>query len=203
KYTYDILSSFPDNMQSVEGFSLIGEAYTPGELAPLQLIVEGEHSVEQLRNSVSQEKLVHSIAEPIISEVDTNYYAYEIVLDINPYDREAMDFIPILKQIVTANTDNSNASWLAGQTALQHDQQQVIARDELLVMPVVLILIAILLLVYLRSITATIYLIGTVLLSYFSALGLGWLILHYLFGFDAIQGAIPLYAFVFLIALGE
>lgn len=203
KYTYDLLSSFPDNMQSVEGFSVIGEAYTPGELAPLQLIVEGEHSVEQLRNIISQEQLVHSVAEPVISDVDTNYYAYEIVLDINPYDREAMDFIPNLKEIVAAAAENSTSSWLAGQTALQHDQQQMITRDELLVMPVVLILIAILLLVYLRSITATIYLIGTVLLSYFSALGLGWLILHYLFGFEAIQGAIPLYAFVFLIALGE
>ena len=58
-------------------------------------------------------------------------------------------------------------------------------------------------LVYLRSITATAYLIGTVLLSYFSALGLGWVLLHYIFGVEAIQGFIPLYAFVFIVALGE
>jgi RND superfamily putative drug exporter len=42
-----------------------------------------------------------------------------------------------------------------------------------------------------------------VLLSFAAALGLGWIILHYFMGVDAIQGAIPLYAFVFLIALGE
>lgn len=60
-----------------------------------------------------------------------------------------------------------------------------------------------LLLIYLRSIVATIYLVGTVILSFFSALGLGWIIIHYVMGADAIQGAIPLYSFVFLVALGE
>ena len=44
---------------------------------------------------------------------------------------------------------------------------------------------------------------GTVILSYTAALGLGWFILHNFMGVEAIQGAIPLYAFVFLVALGE
>jgi RND superfamily putative drug exporter len=42
----------------------------------------------------------------------------------------------------------------------------------------------------------------TVIISYFSALGLGWVVIHYLFGADAIQGLIPLYTFIFLGALG-
>jgi RND superfamily putative drug exporter len=67
----------------------------------------------------------------------------------------------------------------------------------------VIAVIAILLLIYLRSLVAMIYLILTVILSYFSALGAGWLILHYLMDTSAIQGLIPLYAFVFLVALGE
>lgn len=64
-------------------------------------------------------------------------------------------------------------------------------------------IIALLLLVYLRSIVAMIYLIVTVVLSFFSALGAGWLLLHYGMDAPSIQGAIPLYAFVFLVALGE
>ena len=64
-------------------------------------------------------------------------------------------------------------------------------------------IIALLLLVYLRSIVAMIYLIVTVVLSFFSALGAGWILLHFGMGAPAIQGAIPLYAFVFLVALGE
>src|SRR5699024_1989872 len=50
---------------------------------------------------------------------------------------------------------------------------------------------------------ATAYLLGTVVFSYLSALGLGWIVLHYGFGVEEIQGLIPLYAFVFLVVLGE
>jgi len=55
----------------------------------------------------------------------------------------------------------------------------------------------------LRSLVAMVYLIATVILSYFSALGAGWFILHELRGDVAMTGLIPLYAFVFLVALGE
>src|SRR5699024_6994370 len=71
------------------------------------------------------------------------------------------------------------------------------------IMPVLLVIIAILLVVYLKSIVAMVYLLGTVLLSYLSALGLGWIILHHVFDVAEIQGLIPLYAFVFLVDLGE
>lgn len=46
-------------------------------------------------------------------------------------------------------------------------------------------------------------LLATVMLSYLSALGLGWIVLHHIFDVTEIQGLIPLYAFVFLVALDE
>ncbi|MNI58607.1 Membrane transport protein mmpL8 [compost metagenome] len=93
--------------------------------------------------------------------------------------------------------------WISGETATQYDTKKIVDRDTRVVIPVVIIVISILLLIYLKSIVATLYLIATVLLSYFSALGAGWLILHYFMDTSAIQGLIPLYAFVFLVALGE
>ena len=93
--------------------------------------------------------------------------------------------------------------WVGGETASQYDEKETISRDESVILPTMIALIALLLLVYLRSITATIYLVGTVVLSFVAALGAGWIVLHYVLGFDAISGSIPLYAFVFLVALGE
>ena len=84
-----------------------------------------------------------------------------------------------------------------------YDTKQITERDEAVIIPVMISIIALLLLVYLRSIVAMIYLIVTVVLSFFSALGAGWILLHFGMGAPAIQGAIPLYAFVFLVALGE
>lgn len=203
KYKYDLLSSFPDDMESREGFTIIGQTYTPGELAPITVIVKDNSDVNVLANKVASHELVNNVTEAVVSEVDSSYSSFEVVLDIDPYSNEAMDYIPVLEEQLTAELGNTESFWIAGQTAGQYDTQQINDRDNSVIMPIVILLIVILLLVYLRSIIATIYLVVTVLVSFLAALGLGWIILHYGLGIDAIQAAIPLYAFVFLIALGE
>jgi RND superfamily putative drug exporter len=128
---------------------------------------------------------------------------------MNPYSAEAMARIPDLRRTAenalsqAGVTNAADRVWIGGQTAEQYDNKAAGDRDTRVVIPVVIGLIALLLLLYLRSIAATVYLVLTVILSYFSALGLGWLVVHYAMGADAIQGAIPLYSFVFLVALGE
>ena len=64
-----------------------------------------------------------------------------------------------------------NHLWIGGETASLYDTKQITERDEAVIIPVMISIIALLLLVYLRSIVAMIYLIVTVVLSFFSALG--------------------------------
>ena len=45
-------------------------------------------------------------------------------------------------------------------------------------------------------------LIGTVVLSFFAALGIGFLVSDYIFDFPGVDPSLPLYVFVFLVALG-
>jgi putative drug exporter of the RND superfamily len=208
-FTYDLLSSFPKDMPSRQGFETIAKAYTPGELAPVTVIVKDGGAESDLRETLAANAAVDHVGERQVSEIDNAYSSYSVVLDINPYSLEAMAAIPELKEVMAAKLEadgvaNADSSvWLAGQTAEQYDTKMVTDRDNAVIIPLVIGLIAVLLLAYLRSITATAYLILTVLLSYAAALGLGWIILHYGFGVEAIQGSIPLYSFVFLIALGE
>nr|WP_234340182.1 MMPL family transporter [Gorillibacterium timonense] len=209
KVTYDILSSFPGDMPSREGFATLGEKFNPGSLAPVQVMVDSEGKATEVGDVLAKLPYVASVSDPKESASNPTIVAYELELAINPYSYEAMGHIPDIRQAVVEALTKAGVPtadehvWIAGQTAQQHDTEEVTRRDSLTVMPVVIGLIALLLLVYLRSIIAMLYLVGTVLLSFFSALGLGWLILHYGFGVDAIQGAIPLYTFVFLVALGE
>jgi RND superfamily putative drug exporter len=119
-----------------------------------------------------------------------------------------MSHIPALQEtarqaLIESGLNAENSVWISGQTATQYDTKELGERDTDLIIPVVIGMITLLLLIYLRSVTATVYLVVTVILSFFSALGLGWIIIHYVLGADAIQGAIPLYSFVFLVALGE
>jgi len=200
-YKYDLLSSFPESMESREGFKMIGEAFSPGELAPITVITK-DTDTAVIRETIENNQLVNHITTPSVSEVDASYESFDIVLDIDPYSLEAMDYIADLHQELDGLAGDGSY-WIAGQTAGQYDTQQLTIRDNTVVMPVVIGLIIVLLLVYLRSIIATLYLVVTVLISFVASLGLGWIILHYGLGYDAIQAAIPLYAFVFLIALGE
>jgi len=131
-----------------------------------------------------------------------------VELIMNPYSNEAMDVLPEIRSVMESAlssvgiTDANQRVWIAGQTAEQFDTRATSNRDAYILVPLIIIIIAILVLIYLRSITAMIYLMATVIVSYFSALGLGWIVIHYLMGADAIQGFIPLYAFIFLGALG-
>jgi putative drug exporter of the RND superfamily len=209
QYTYDTLSSFPKDMPSREGFDLIAEHFNPGELAPVQVILQTDGKESSVKTGVEKLPYVAHVSGPNQGAQDQNIVSYNVELDVNPYSNEAMDYIPDLRKKVESImkndgiADSSKKVWIGGQTAVQFDTRQTTTDDAFVIIPIVIGIIALLLLVYLRSITSMLYLIGTVLLSYFSALGLGWVALHYLFDVDAIQGFIPLYSFVFIVALGE
>lgn len=207
QYTQNLLESFPEDMPSREGFTIMSEHFTPGELAPVQVIVNTEGKELDLQEKLSGLPLVDHVAEPRQGQEDAGILSYDLVLANNPYDAESIEWMPALKQKVSealtdAGIDPGNY-WIGGETSKLYDTELTTDRDMKLIIPVVIIMIAVLLLIYLRSITAMIYLIITVLLSYFSALGAGWLLIHYGLEMPAISGLIPLYAFVFLVALGE
>lgn len=209
KYSYDLLSSFPEEMDSREGYAIIADAFSPGELAPTTIIVDTDGQSVNLATKLTDLPLVDSVADPIPSKSNPELQSYELKFKINPYDIEAIQFIPKLRTMVekelrAAGISNPNEKvWISGQTATEYDKKETVKHDEVMIFPIIIVLISLLLLVYLRSITAMLYLMGTVILSFFAAMGLGWIILHYFMGIDAIEGTIPLYSFVFLVALGE
>ncbi|OAB47612.1 MMPL family transporter [Paenibacillus antarcticus] len=209
KSTYDLLSSFPKDMASREGFDRIGEQFSPGELAPVKIMVDTEGKTGSLGEQLAALPYVAKVSEAEQGAQNPTIVGYDVELSMNPYSMEAMKHIPDLRLVAEKYLKDSGISastdkvWISGQTATQYDTKVTNDRDTRVVIPVVIGLITLLLLIYLRSIVATIYLVATVILSYFSALGLGWIIIHYVLGADSIQGAIPLYSFVFLVALGE
>lgn len=209
KYTYDLLSSFPEKMPSREGFSLISKAYSPGKLAPVQLVIDTEGKNVDIETELKKNVKIGAISQPQNGKIHKNLKVYPVNFAINPYSPEAMNEIPKLRKAAedalmkAGITDMHSKVWIAGQTATQYDTMITSNKDSSLIIPIIIGLISLLLVVYLRSITAMLYLMATVILSFGSALGLGWLIIHHVMGVEAIQGAIPLYSFVFLVALGE
>ena len=90
---------------------------------------------------------------------------------------------------------------VGGTTAVNYDTQQASARDNRVVIPLVLAVIFVILVALLRAILAPVLLIATVVLSYFATLGLSALAFD-LRGFPGADASFPLFTFVFLVALG-
>lgn len=209
QFTYGLLDSFPEDMNSREGFTLISEHYPPGEIAPVKLVVDTKGEDVSFEDMLLNHPLVEEVEEAEQGQNNEEYQLWEFTLNINPYSTEAVDSIADFKEetgilLSAAGIEEADQQfWLAGETATLYDTDQVTKRDQNIIIPVLLTVIAVLLFIYLNSIVATAYLLGTVVFSYLSALGLGWIVLHYGFGVEEIQGLIPLYAFVFLVVLGE
>jgi RND superfamily putative drug exporter len=89
-----------------------------------------------------------------------------------------------------------------GSTALDLDTNLTSARDRNLIIPVVLAVITVILMVLLRSILAPLLLLVTAVLSFGAALGVSSLIFNHLLDLPGADPSVPLYGFVFLVALG-
>jgi RND superfamily putative drug exporter len=91
---------------------------------------------------------------------------------------------------------------VGGGSAFYLDTQTASTRDNKVIIPIVLVVVFIILVLLLRALLSPLLLIGTVVLSFGAALGISALLFHYVFGFAGTDPGFPLFAFVFLVALG-
>lgn len=140
---------------------------------------------------------------------------YTVTLGSDPYGVPALDTIAPLRaaaRAVVRGTLGPDATvLLGGVTPQQADTRTVSDRDTALVVPLVLALTALILGLLLRSVVAALFLLATVTLNYFlatvtlnyfAALGAASFLFTRVQGDEGIAYAIPLYGFIFLVALG-
>ena len=91
---------------------------------------------------------------------------------------------------------------VGGGTAVVYDIKTESARDNRVIIPAILVVIFLVLAVLLRAVVAPLLLVATVVLSFFATLGVCALVFDHVFGFAGADPSFPLFAFVFLVALG-
>jgi RND superfamily putative drug exporter len=91
---------------------------------------------------------------------------------------------------------------VGGNSAIFLDVENASHRDNRVVLPAVLLVVLLVLVVLLRALLSPILLIGTVILSFGAAMGLSALLFTYVLGFEGADAGLPLFVFVFLVALG-
>lgn len=142
---------------------------------------------------------------------DQSTVQLSVTLKDDPYALASIQLVPTLKtaleQIINQQGLGQTAAthltpYLAGQTPLLADTLAANQRDTWLIVPVVLLLVGLVLGLLLRSVLAPLYLLGAVTLNFFAAIGACSFVFERLQGQDGFNYAIPLYTFIFLVALG-
>ncbi|HEY2420887.1 MAG TPA: MMPL family transporter [Neobacillus sp.] len=137
---------------------------------------------------------------------DRKVMTIDVVFNKNPYANEAIDRISEIKQTVKRvikDTKLENAQVaVGGVTSIHKDLDTMSKGDYSRTVVLMLSGIAIILIILLRSFIMPLYLIGSLILTYYTSMAISEKIFVNIFGYTGISWAVPFFAFVILIALG-
>ncbi|WP_141521037.1 MMPL family transporter [Bacillus wiedmannii] len=129
-----------------------------------------------------------------------------IILDVNPYSKEAMPIIQEINKTIDGTLKgtelNNVKTAIGGTTARNVDLKEVTGQDFLRTATIMLIGIAIVLIVITRSLLNTIFIIGSLILAYFASLGISEQISTHVLHVDALSWNVPFFSFIMIVALG-
>lgn len=126
----------------------------------------------------------------------------QVVLDDPPDSAAARATVERVRAAVDDPAVGAGISYVGGTAAEALDLADASARDRWVIFPVVLLLVLGALILLLRAVVTPIVLVATVVGTYVAALGASWWIFERVLGFSAFDESVPLFAFLFLVALG-
>jgi RND superfamily putative drug exporter len=197
------VDTFTGKPESVVGQKLLLKHFPGGEGDPTQ-IVAAQGKADAVIAAVREVKGVSEVAyavDPLTQNVKVvnGKVIINATLDQAPDSVEAGEYItPIREAAHRADPE----SLVGGTSAVYFDVRTANDRDNKTIIPIILLVITLILGLLLRSILSAVVLLGTVVLSYFATLGVCALVFNHIFGFAGGDNSFPLFAFIFLVALG-
>jgi putative drug exporter of the RND superfamily len=180
---------------SVTGASLLSEHYGPDTTDPLIVLAPPREAAA----AAAAARATPDVAAVSPSGAVQGYASYSVTLSVPPYGASGYAAIGNLRAELTRDAPGS---LVGGGPAVQDDITQAAHRDTLLLIPLVLVVIGVIIALLLRAILAPLVLIATTALSFAAAFGLSSLLWRYGFGYSGIEAQLPMYIFIFLVALG-
>ena len=182
--------------EAVLGIEVLAEAFPAGASAPTQVIAVNDRAEDVVEAALA----APLVASAEIVNQNDDFSRIDVVLDAEGGSEEAYGAIESLRESVQA-VPGANAL-VGGDDATRLAVKQAYERDQLLVIPLILVLVFIVLVLLLKALVAPLLLLGSVVLSFFSAMGAAWLIFQNVFGMSGLDFSVFLYSFLFLVALG-
>jgi RND superfamily putative drug exporter len=188
---------FRGSVESVEGQRLLEQSFPAGASAPAVVLVTDRAQTDAALEAARSAPGVARVGQPEEGDAGARF---DVVLDADPFGEEGFAAIDPLRQELRAAV--GDAALVGGSSAEEADLRAAVERDTKLLVPLVLLVVLAILVLLLRALVAPLLLIGTVVLSFAAALGASLLLFEVFADFPGEDPSYPLFAFIFLVALG-
>lgn len=189
----DRADQFLDEPEAITAAARAAESFPAGLTDPARVVTAGDP--EQVLRLVEETPGVGSAR---ISEEGGGVAQLDVVLEGASGSDEARDTVAALRDSL-ADVDDTH---VLGAEAEAIDETEAAGRDRLLILPLVLVLVLGALVLLLRAVVAPVLLVLTVLATYAASMGASWWLFTRVLDFEALDTSTPLFAFLFLVALG-
>jgi putative drug exporter of the RND superfamily len=197
--------------ESLLGQQVLGHYFAAGSGTPTSVIIGQEHAERAVAALAAVDGVASAVlrrapfgppaARPVlVAEGDgRSLVEVEVTLAFAADSAEAIAVVRSLRETIRRIDP---LAVVGGPTATDLDTRTTARADLVVIIPAVLIVITLMLVVLLRSVLAPVLLVATTALSFLSTLGVSSLVFDHLLGFPGADPVVPLFGFVFLVALG-
>ena len=188
--------SYVGTPDAVIGEAVLARHFPAGAGQPV-LVIADAAKLTQVRAALASTPGVASVAPPMVKGAGA---LLQGTLSWPPDSPGAFRAVDAVRSSVHA-VAGAHAR-VGGLTATNLDVRRAAQHDRNIVIPVVLVVVLVILALLLRALLAPVLLVATVVLSFGAAMGVSALVFRWVFGFAGADPALPLFVFIFLVALG-
>src|SRR4051812_3400152 len=209
-YTEDVneVGQFRKSTDSTDGFKVLASGFPAGTLYPNTVLVErgdgpvAPADVARLQAAVKSVPGVAQVSDPTAQSTDKRATTFAVTFVDDPFGDPALARVKVVREKIAAAAPPGTTARLGDGSALRLDYKEAASADQRTVIPLVLLVIGLTLVILLRALVAPLYLLASVLISFFATLGISLVVFDKVFGETTVDPEYPFLAFVFLVALG-
>ena len=183
------------NPGSVVGQQLLNAHFPAGAANPLILLTPPR----QAQAAAAAAHATPGVSDVVPGTPVQGYDSYSVTLTADPFGPAGTNAVVGLRQRLT---HDAPGALVGGNPAIAYDETQTAGRDDVILIPLVLAVICAIVALLLRAIVAPAVLVATTALSFAASFGLSSLLWRHGLGYPGVESVIPIYIFIFLVALG-
>ncbi|MGW6281828.1 MMPL family transporter [Kribbella sp. NPDC055071] len=193
---------FLDKVESVTGQQELAKHFDAGAGTPVQILTPVAQADQVVQTTAKVDGVGTASASPAPGVPPKVVDGKVLVQATLKVPADSPDATKVVQHLRTELDKISPDILVGGNTAINLDVLDASKRDLRVIIPSILAVIFIVLMLLLRSLVAAVLLVIANVLSFTATVGVSALAFNHLFKFPGADPSIPLYGFVFLVALG-